>query len=69
MPDRSENIVAADHTFPCSDEEFQEVEDLRFDRNKIVSAAQLAPVGIERKIVETIEQNRPRWPCLLSARA
>ena len=56
MPNRSDQIVLADHALPVADQVFQKIEDLRLDRNQIGPAAQLAPVGIESTILEQIEQ-------------
>jgi hypothetical protein len=57
-PDGAQAIIAADHTLPSPNEEFQQVEDLWLDRNKTVTAAQLAPIGIKDKIIEPGEKNQ-----------
>jgi hypothetical protein len=51
-PGRGHEIVAADHALPRASEEFQEVEDLRLDRDEVIAAAQLAAAGIEDEVVE-----------------
>jgi hypothetical protein len=56
MPDGCDEIVPADHAILVADQVFQEIEDLRLDRNQIGAAPQLAPVGIESAVVEQIEQ-------------
>jgi hypothetical protein len=52
-------IVAADHALPRANEEFQEVEDLRLDRDEVIAAAQLAAVGIEDEVLN--DRAKP-WP-------
>ena len=50
-------IVAADHALARTDEELQEIEDLRLDRNEPIAAAQLATVSVEDEAIEMITQN------------
>jgi hypothetical protein len=60
LPDRGEELVAADNPFPCPNEEFKEIKNLRFHGNQTIAAAQFAPVNIKDNIVKTVKQNRPR---------
>jgi len=55
VPDRGEQVVAADHAIPSPDEELQYVEDLGLDRDKTVALAQLAPVGIKDEVCEPVK--------------
>jgi hypothetical protein len=55
-PDRSQQIVLAEHPIAVSDEEFQEIENLRFDRQQRGPSAQLAPLRVENVIFEQIQQ-------------
>jgi hypothetical protein len=40
------------------DQKYQQVEDLRLDRDEAVTPAQLAPVDIKDKIFEAVKQDR-----------
>ena len=53
-PDRGHQIVAADHALARTDQELQEIEDLRLDRNEPIAAAQLATAGVEDEVIEII---------------
>ena len=58
LPNRGKEIVAAHHPLSRPDQKYQQVEDLRLDRDEAVTPAQLAPVDIKDKIFEAVEQDR-----------
>jgi hypothetical protein len=62
-PDRSQQIVLADHPVSVSDEEFQEVENLRFHRQQRGPSAQLAPLRVESVILKPKQQYTARAAC------
>src|SRR4051794_4787181 len=64
VPDGLEEIVAAHHVVPGTNEEFQHIENLRLDRNQAAAAAKLLPVGIKDTILEPVEQDRSPVPML-----
>jgi hypothetical protein len=47
-----DQIVTADDVIALTDQEFQQIEDLRLDRNFAFSRAQFAAGGIEYEIIE-----------------
>ena len=47
-PDRVKQLLAADDAVAGADEKFQEVEHLRLEWDLLLSAAQLAPAGVQR---------------------
>jgi len=51
-PNRSNEIVLADHAIAIFDEIYQKVEHLRFDRNNYVTRAQLAASVVECEILK-----------------
>src|SRR4051794_17876387 len=64
VPDGLEEIVAAHHAVPGTNEEFQHIENLRLDRNQAAAAAKLPPVGIKDTILDPVEQDRSPLPML-----
>jgi hypothetical protein len=52
IPDRGEQVILADDVFPVADQIFQDVEDLRLERNQTGAVPQLAPLGIEEVSIE-----------------
>ena len=51
-PYGGEHIVLGDDTVAAADEEFEEIEDLRLERNERRPAAELAAVGVEHVVFE-----------------
>ena len=49
MPDGGEHILLADDACAVADQVFQEIENLRLDRDQVRSAPQFAPLGVERR--------------------
>src|SRR5207249_3845093 len=64
LPDRAHQIVLADDPVAIADQVLQQVEHLRFDGKQFVAAMKLAPVAVEHKILEQVQQ----LGCLGSAR-
>ena len=56
MPHGSEQIVLADDALAVADRIFEEVEDLRLQRDQRPAAPQLAPGRIQREIFKGVEQ-------------
>jgi hypothetical protein len=58
-PDVLDQIVRADYPPAVNHKIKQQVEDLRFERDQLVPAAQLAPLDIEQMVAEAEPHSRP----------
>jgi hypothetical protein len=56
LPDRRNQVSIADDPVAIADEELQQIKDLRFDADELVSAPQFAPIGVKRIIAEEVDQ-------------
>src|SRR5262249_27859572 len=56
VPDRGDKVILADDAVAVAYHIFKEIEDLGFDQHRARSAIQRAPIGIQSKILEQIEQ-------------
>jgi hypothetical protein len=63
-PDRSDQVVFADHAVVVADQVGQEIENLGLERNEIAPAAQLAPISVEREILKPEKQLRTPYRLL-----
>ena len=59
LPNPSDQIVPADHTFPVADQILQEIEDLRLDGHNKTIAAQLAPLFVENTVFKGVVHASP----------
>ena len=55
-PDRGNQVVSADHPVAVANKEFEDVKDLRLDGDEVGIPTQLAPIRIQRVILEKIQQ-------------
>src|SRR5690348_12615384 len=55
-PDVRDQVILADDTCTVADQVLQEIEDLRLDGNRPAAATEFAPLTVERKILEQIQQ-------------
>ena len=61
LPHGGNQIVLAYDSIAVADEVMQQIKNLRLDRNTIFTAQQFLPVGIERKVFESVDHSsRPR---------
>jgi len=56
VPNDLDQLVGANDTIPVGNKEFQQIEDLRFDRNQFGAPTQFAAPAIEREISKSTEQ-------------
>jgi len=56
VPDLGDQFVLVDDALAMAYEILKKVEDLRLEADKFAAAAQLAPVAIERMVVEDVDQ-------------
>ena len=52
VPDGSQQVALADDAIALAQQVCQQVEHLRFDHNRFVTAVQLAPLGIQAVVAE-----------------
>src|SRR6266567_3323017 len=57
VPDGGNDVVFPDDALPVVDQVMQEVENLRLDIHDIAAAAQFPPVGVERVVLEDVNQS------------
>jgi hypothetical protein len=53
-PDRVEHVFLADDAIPVADQEFQKIEDLRFERTRRAAAPQFTPISIEGAVIKPV---------------
>jgi hypothetical protein len=56
LPNRVDEVVFTDDSFPVADQVIKQVEYLRRDRNYVRPAMQLAQLGVEYVLLEEIAQ-------------
>jgi hypothetical protein len=66
IPDRVYEIVLADNPIPAADQIFEQIEDLWCRGHNIGPAPQLAPVGVQRTVLEEIAHGTIPQACALS---
>jgi hypothetical protein len=63
IPNGLDEVVFADDALPVADQVIEQIENLRRCRHHIRAAPQLAPVGVERVVLEEIPQGTfPQLP-------
>jgi hypothetical protein len=66
IPNRVYEIVLADDAIPAADQIFEQIENLWRRRHNIGPAPQLAPVGVQRTVLEEIAHGTIPQACPLS---
>ncbi len=61
IPDGADEIIFADDALPVADQVIEQIKNLRCRRNHVGAAMELAPVGIERVILEEIAHGTLPW--------
>ena len=56
IPDGADEVILADDALPVADQVIEQVEDLGRDGDDVRAAMQLAPVSVERELLEKIAQ-------------